>query len=55
MSPQAPASRVLAERVLPYFMRNDLNREPLTRNADGTFTLPAKKGRLLLEVPGYFR
>ena len=28
--------------------------EALARTADGTFTLPAVHGRLLLEVPGYF-
>jgi hypothetical protein len=26
----------------------------LARQADGSFGLPVKKGRLLLEVPGYF-
>ena len=29
-------------------------RTPLARNADGSFVLPLKKGRLLLEVPGFF-
>ncbi len=28
--------------------------QPLERNADDSFALPLKKGRLLLEVPGYF-
>jgi hypothetical protein len=26
----------------------------LSRNADGSFALPVAKGRLLIEVPGYF-
>ena len=31
-------------------------RQPLARGANtGAFVLPAAKGRLLLEVPGYFR
>jgi hypothetical protein len=29
-------------------------KKPLTRNPDGSFALPVKKGRLLLEVPGFF-
>jgi hypothetical protein len=29
--------------------------EPLTRDEDGSFVLPVTKGRLLLEVPNYFR
>jgi hypothetical protein len=28
---------------------------PLTKDADGAFSLPMKKGRLLLEVPSYFK
>ena len=28
--------------------------EPLPQNEEGGFVLPAKKGRLLLEVPGFF-
>jgi hypothetical protein len=29
-------------------------RVPLERNPQGDFALPLKKGRLLLEVPGFF-
>ncbi len=29
-------------------------KQALARNADGSFALPVRKGRLLLEVPGYF-
>ena len=29
-------------------------RQPLAKNPDGTFALPTKKGRLLLEVPHFF-
>lgn len=41
---------VKAARVVDFETKQDL-----ARHADGPFALPAKKGRLLLEVPGYFK
>ncbi|HEX4140494.1 MAG TPA: alpha-amylase family protein [Candidatus Methylacidiphilales bacterium] len=38
-----------AERVIDFETGKEL-----ARQADGSFALPVKKGRLLLEVPGYF-
>lgn len=29
-------------------------KQPLPRNSDGSFVLPSRKGRLLLQVPGFF-
>ncbi len=38
-----------AVRVVDFETKKDL-----VRNADGSFALPVRKGRLLLEVPGFW-